>query len=80
MLLQTSVMPGECWAVSGHRASAVIKLIASIYVTNISLEHIPKSLSPTGEIDSAPKEFSIWVCSSNFSHDYNLVLRLLALA
>lgn len=25
------------------------------------MEHIPRSLSPTGEIESAPKEFSLYV-------------------
>ena len=25
------------------------------------MEHIPKSLSPTGAIDSAPKDFSLYV-------------------
>uniref|UniRef100_A0A1B6C1S9 SUN domain-containing protein n=2 Tax=Clastoptera arizonana TaxID=38151 RepID=A0A1B6C1S9_9HEMI len=59
-IIQTSVFPGECWAVKGHEAAVVIQLISKIYVTNISLEHIPQALSPTGEIDSAPKDFSIW--------------------
>ena len=30
-------------------------------ISGVSLEHIPKSLSPTGHIDSAPKDFTVWV-------------------
>jgi len=28
--------------------------------TRFSLEHIPRSMSPTGKIDSAPKEFEVY--------------------
>jgi SUN domain-containing protein 1/2 len=28
--------------------------------TRFSLEHIPKSMSPSGQIDSAPKEFEVY--------------------
>ena len=61
ILFQSSVMPGDCWAIRGHKGNAVIQLIAKIIITSISLEHIPKTISPTGEIDSAPREFSVWV-------------------
>lgn len=54
-------MPGECWAIAGHTGNAVIQLIAKIIIASISLEHIPKAISPTGETDSAPREFSVWV-------------------
>lgn len=60
--LQANVLPGECWAIKGAIGSAVIRLLGKIYVTGVSLEHIPKKLSPTGQIDTAPREFSIWVC------------------
>lgn len=61
---QPGVMPGECWAFQGSQGTAVIKLINQIYVTGISLEHIPRSISPSGEISTAPKEFSVWVNNS----------------
>lgn len=32
-----------------------------IHPTSFTLEHIPKSLSPTGNITSAPKDFSVYV-------------------
>lgn len=54
-------MPGECWAIKGTTGAVVIRLLGKVLVTGVSLEHIPKTLSPTGEISSAPKEFSVWV-------------------
>jgi SUN domain-containing protein 1/2 len=38
-----------------------VQLSMEISVTEVSIEHIPKELSPTGNIDSAPKDFSVWV-------------------
>lgn len=40
---------------------AVLKLNSMVYVTGFTLEHISKSLSPTGRIDSAPRNFTVWV-------------------
>lgn len=58
--IQPEVQPGECWAFQGSRGYLVIQLSATIKPSGFSMEHIPKSLSPTGNIDSAPKEFSVW--------------------
>ncbi|KAF5284351.1 hypothetical protein FQR65_LT13568 [Abscondita terminalis] len=44
----------------GSRGSAVIKLLGLVTVDGVSLEHISKSISPTGLIDTAPQCFSIW--------------------
>ena len=38
----------------------VIKLSMPMKPTRFSLEHIPKSLSPNGRIDSAPKVFQVF--------------------
>lgn len=38
----------------------MIKLASTVLPTGFTLEHIPKSLSPSGEIDSAPREFEVW--------------------
>ena len=32
-----------------------------IHPTTFTLEHIPKTLSPTGNITSAPKDFAVYV-------------------
>jgi hypothetical protein len=57
--IQPGVMPGECWAFKGSRGFLVIKLAMPMKPTRFSMEHIPKSLSPNGKIDSAPKEFLV---------------------
>ena len=57
--IQPGVMPGECWAFKGQMGFLVIKLAMPMTPTRFSLEHIPKSLSPNGKIDSAPKDFLV---------------------
>lgn len=53
--------PGHCWAIKGNSGGVIIKLIAPVKIDSVSLEHISKNLSPTGEISSAPNSFSVWV-------------------
>ncbi|XP_013792860.1 SUN domain-containing protein 1-like [Limulus polyphemus] len=58
-VIQPNIHPGECWAFKGSFGYLVIKLSAVIKPTAFTIEHIPKSLSPTGNIDSAPKDFTV---------------------
>ncbi|PSN46198.1 hypothetical protein C0J52_18531 [Blattella germanica] len=60
-IISPIVIPGECWAFEGSKGGAIIQLIGKVYITEVSLEHIPAIISPTGEISNAPKEFSIRV-------------------
>jgi Sad1 / UNC-like C-terminal len=60
-VVQPGVHPGECWPFVGGQGYLVVQLSAEITVTEVSIEHIPESMSPTGRIDSAPKDFSILV-------------------
>lgn len=39
----------------------MVRLSMEIRPTSFTLEHIPKTLSPTGNITSAPKEFAVYV-------------------
>ncbi|XP_012060735.1 PREDICTED: SUN domain-containing protein 2-like [Atta cephalotes] len=59
-MIQTGVLPGECWAFKGNRGSVVIRLLGHVYVSGVSLEHISSLISPTGETATAPKDFSVW--------------------
>ncbi|XP_076242500.1 tetratricopeptide repeat protein 39C [Calliopsis andreniformis] len=59
-VIQTGVLPGECWAFKGSTGNIVIQLLGPVHVSGVSLEHIPQSISPTGETSTAPKDFSIW--------------------
>jgi len=58
--IQGSVVPGNCWSFKGSKGDLFIKLAAEITATSFSLEHIPKELSITGFIDSAPQNFTVY--------------------
>ena len=58
-VIQPGSSPGQCWAFKGTVGNVVIKLSNPVYVSDITLEHIPKSLSPDGNIASAPKHFEV---------------------
>ncbi|XP_070581177.1 putative leucine-rich repeat-containing protein DDB_G0290503 [Ptychodera flava] len=67
--IQPDVQPGNCWAFKGTTGYLVIQLSGTIRPTSFSMEHIPKSLSPNGNIDSAPKEFSVWGLENEFQQE-----------
>ncbi|XP_009330952.1 PREDICTED: SUN domain-containing protein 2 [Pygoscelis adeliae] len=60
VILQPDVNPGNCWAFCGSQGFAVIRLSGTIRPTAVTLEHIPKALSPQGTIPSAPKDFAVY--------------------
>ncbi|NXY00142.1 SUN2 protein, partial [Centropus bengalensis] len=55
------VNPGNCWAFRGSQGFAVIRLSSIIHPTAVTLEYIPKVLSPHGTIASAPRDFAVYV-------------------
>ncbi|XP_030754330.1 SUN domain-containing protein 1-like isoform X2 [Sitophilus oryzae] len=59
-MIQTGTSPGECWAFKGSNGGAVIKLLGKIKIDAISLEHISKTISPSGDSTTAPKDFTVW--------------------
>ncbi|KAJ7989345.1 hypothetical protein DPEC_G00303570 [Dallia pectoralis] len=60
VVIQPDVYPGNCWAFKGSHGYLVIRLSLRILPTSFCLEHIPKSLSPTGTITSAPRSFTVY--------------------
>lgn len=60
VILQPDVNPGNCWAFRGSQGFAVIRLSSLIRPTAVTLEHVPKALSPQGTIPSAPKDFTVY--------------------
>jgi Sad1 / UNC-like C-terminal len=60
VVLQPNVNPGECFAFKGANAMILMGLSKKIRVTAVTMEHIPKTSAINGNIDSAPKEFSVW--------------------
>lgn len=61
VVLQSGVEPGNCWAFKGSKADLFVRLAARITPSAFSVEHIPAELSITGDIDSAPQNFTVFV-------------------
>ncbi|XP_069870617.1 SUN domain-containing protein 3 isoform X1 [Dipodomys merriami] len=59
-ILQPDVHPGKCWAFAGSKGHILIKLARKIIPTAVTMEHISEKVSPSGNISSAPKEFSVY--------------------
>ncbi|KAM4651574.1 SUN domain-containing protein 2 [Discoglossus pictus] len=60
VILQPDTNPGNCWAFRGSQGYAVVRLSSRIRVTAVTLDHIPRSLSPKDTISSAPQNFSVY--------------------
>uniref|UniRef100_A0A8D2J3W5 SUN domain-containing protein n=2 Tax=Varanus komodoensis TaxID=61221 RepID=A0A8D2J3W5_VARKO len=60
IILQPKTQPGECWAFPGHQGETIVKLAMEVIPRAVTIQHISKKVSPTGEISSAPKDFSIF--------------------
>ncbi|XP_073185752.1 SUN domain-containing protein 3 [Lepidochelys kempii] len=60
VILQPNNYPGDCWPFPGSQGETVIKLAVEIIPRAVTMEHIPKKISPTGEISSAPKDFAVY--------------------
>jgi len=59
-IIQPGVQPGECWAFKGSSGFIVIQLSEAVVPTRFTMEHISKTMSPSGKIDSAPREFVVY--------------------
>ncbi|XP_023205019.1 SUN domain-containing protein 3-like [Xiphophorus maculatus] len=57
---RTRLNPGECWAFEGSQGHLAIALSHRVLISHVTLGHLPKMLSPTGNSWSAPKEFSVY--------------------
>ncbi|XP_063170945.1 SUN domain-containing protein 1 isoform X10 [Candoia aspera] len=69
VVIQPDMYPGNCWAFKGSQGYLVVRLSMMIYPTSFSLEHIPKTLSPTGNITSAPKDFSVYGLENEYQEE-----------
>ncbi|XP_071976568.1 SUN domain-containing protein 1 isoform X9 [Engystomops pustulosus] len=75
VVIQPDMYPGNCWAFKGAQGYLVVRLSMEIFPTAFSLEHIPKSLSPTGNITSAPKDFAIYGLENEYQEDGVLLVQ-----
>lgn len=53
------LLPGKCWAFHGVQGILVISLSHPVRISHVTLDHLPRCNSPTGRIDSAPKDFEV---------------------
>ncbi|KAI3361691.1 hypothetical protein L3Q82_002048 [Scortum barcoo] len=54
------LVPGHCWCFAGGQGQLFIALSHRVTVSHVTLTHISKNVSPTGEISSAPNVFSVY--------------------
>uniref|UniRef100_A0A1A7WJP4 Sad1 and UNC84 domain containing 5 n=1 Tax=Iconisemion striatum TaxID=60296 RepID=A0A1A7WJP4_9TELE len=54
------LLPGKCWAFHGVQGTLVISLSHPVRITHVTLDHLPRYNSPTGRIDSAPRDFEVY--------------------
>ncbi|XP_050299606.1 SUN domain-containing protein 3-like [Anthonomus grandis grandis] len=59
-MIQTGTSPGECWAFKGSNGGVIVKLLGPIKIDAVSMEHISKNISPSGDSTTAPKDFTVW--------------------
>uniref|UniRef100_A0A1A9Z611 SUN domain-containing protein n=1 Tax=Glossina pallidipes TaxID=7398 RepID=A0A1A9Z611_GLOPL len=64
-MLRSNMAPGNCFAFKDDRAVVVIKLPQPVMIDQIGLSHISKTQSPTGEVSSAPKDFTVFAVTEN---------------
>ncbi|XP_010141145.1 PREDICTED: SUN domain-containing protein 1 [Buceros rhinoceros silvestris] len=73
VVIQPDMFPGNCWAFKGSLGYLVIRLSMKIYPTAFTVEHIPKSLSPSGNISSAPRNFSVYGLDDEYQEEGKLL-------
>ncbi|XP_070316735.1 SUN domain-containing protein 1 isoform X18 [Odocoileus virginianus] len=71
--IQPDIYPGNCWAFKGSQGYLVVRLSMTIRPTAFTLEHIPKALSPTGSITSAPKDFAVFGLENEYQEEGQLL-------
>ncbi|XP_072733866.1 SUN domain-containing protein 1 isoform X1 [Ciconia boyciana] len=73
VVIQPDMYPGNCWAFKGSQGYLVVRLSMKIYPTAFTVEHIPKTLSPTGSITSAPRNFSVYGLDDEYQEEGKLL-------
>ncbi|XP_014651113.1 PREDICTED: SUN domain-containing protein 1 [Ceratotherium simum simum] len=73
VVIQPDIYPGNCWAFKGSQGYLVVRLSMKIRPTTFTLEHIPKTLSPTGNITSAPKDFTVYGLDNEYQEEGQLL-------
>ncbi|MBN3295162.1 SUN2 protein, partial [Amia calva] len=72
-VIQPDVHPGSCWAFRGSHGFVVVQLSSPVRPRAVTLEHIPRTLSPSGRIDSAPRHFAVYGMTSEKQEEGTLL-------
>ncbi|GAA6094117.1 SUN domain-containing protein 2-like [Tachysurus ichikawai] len=64
-VLQPDMYPGNCWGFRGSEGHLVISLPYPIRITHVTLQHLPRVLSPSHNMKSAPKDFAVYGLEEN---------------
>ncbi|XP_037331664.2 SUN domain-containing protein 1 isoform X7 [Pungitius pungitius] len=73
VVIQPDVYPGNCWAFKGSQGYLVIRLSLRILPTSFCMEHIPRAMSPTGNITSAPRNFTVLGLDDEYQEEGKLL-------
>lgn len=60
VVIQPSMIPGECWSFAGSQGVMVVQLSRTIVPTSFTYEHIRREIHPDLNIDSAPKSIRVF--------------------
>lgn len=69
VVIQPSIVPGECWSFAGSNGVLVVQLSRTILPTSFTYEHIRKELTPDNHIDSAPRHFRVRSLKDSNDHE-----------
>jgi Sad1 / UNC-like C-terminal len=59
--IESAMQVGQCFAFRGGKGSLIIELAGKARVDSVTVEHIPKKMSLTGEVTEAPRIFNVTV-------------------
>lgn len=55
------ILPGTCWCFVGAEGTLAVSLSHPVKVTHVTVDHLPRYNSPTGDIKSAIRDFEVYV-------------------
>lgn len=59
-IIQPTSSVGECFGFFGNVGEVTIRLQQFVFVDAVSIDHIDATMSPSGNINSAPKQFNVY--------------------
>lgn len=56
------IIAGTCWPFVGAEGTLAVSLSHPVRITHVTVDHLPRYNSPSGDIKSAPKDLELHVC------------------